>query len=410
MKLVKQSLVAMLLASAALAFAAPAIAKEAPAAAPAGPKPSKLFLKPLFEIQKLQQAGDNAGALAKLKEVEALPDPTPDDTFIITQMKYNAAIGLKDNVMLEEALIKLLASGRIPPADQPKFLSNIAALSSNRKDYVTATGALEKLSAMAPNDSNTLVSLSELYFVQKQNAKAAETLGKAIAVNKAAGQAVPEGWYRRQLALAYESKMTNALMPAALALVQAFPNPVNWRDAVIITRESYPSLTDQENLDFMRLQEATNSLNGERDYIEYANTAIDRGLPGEAKKILDIGLANNMLSPTKPIVAELTKTAAAKVTTDKASLPALEKESKTNAKLALGTADALYGYGEYARAAALYQVTVGDPKVDQNIANLRLGAALAKAGDKAGAAKALKAVKGGPREMIAQYWLAMIGG
>jgi Flp pilus assembly protein TadD len=115
-----------------------------------------------------------------------------------------------------------------------------------------------------------------------------------------------------------------------------------------------------------------------------------------------------MLTPSKPLIAELSKTASSKLAADKASLPGLEKEAKTNPKLALGTGDAYYGYGDFAKAAALYRQAVGGAGVDAATANLRLGASLARAGDKAGAAEALKLVSGGARGDLARYWLVYV--
>lgn len=405
MKMFLRSFAAAALASAAM-VAAPAMAKDAKVEAPKPPKLSKPVAVILVEAQKLMQASDNAGALVKIKEAAALPALTPDDSYTITQMQLNAAIGVKDNALIEQSLSALLATGRVSAEDRPKFLRNIGSLALQRKDYNTATKAFEELSTANPNDTEAVVGLAELYFAQKQSAKAVEALTKAITASKAANVAVPEPWYRRRLAIAYDGKLAAQLQPAALDLVRAFPSAVNWRDAVIITRDSYPKVDEQTELDFLRLQSATGSLNGERDFVEYADTALGRGLPGEAKSAIDEGIRRNMLSASKPIVLELQRSANGKIAADKASLPGLERDAKTNPKLALGTGDAYYGYGDFAKAAALYKLAVGAPTVDQGTANLRHGVSLARSGDKTGAAAALQLVKGGPREAIAQYWLA----
>jgi predicted TPR repeat methyltransferase len=74
----------------------------------------------------------------------------------------------------------------------------------------------------------------------------------------------------------------------------------------------------------------------------------------------------------------------------------------------LVTGDAYYGYADYAKAAGLYKQAVGAANVDQATAHLRMGMALAKSGDKAGATKAFEAVAGGPREALAKYWLVYL--
>ncbi len=407
MKTFAHGLAAVLIAGAALG-AAPVLAqsKAKPAAdAPKPPKLSKAVAVALQAAQKLQQAGDNAGSLAKILEAAAVPNPTPDDVYTIAALKLNAALGLKDNTLIENTLGELLATGRVSPADQPKFLRNIGSLAMNRKDYAKATESFEKLVLLAPGDADNVIALAELYFAQKQSAKAVTSIGNAIAAEKAAGKPVPEAWYRRRLAIAYDGKLAAAVQPASRDLVAAYPNAVNWRDALIITRDSFPSLDDQASLDFMRLQAVTGSLNGERDFVEYADTALGKGYPGEAQYAINEGLKRNMLVATKPLVAELKKAADAKVAADKASLPGLEKEAKANPKTALVTGDAYFGYADYAKAASLYKMAIGAANVDQSIANLRLGAALARSGDKPGATAALNAVKGGAREALAQYWI-----
>jgi len=204
-----------------------------------------------------------------------------------------------------------------------------------RKDYAAATAAFEKLTALDPNNPEHQVSLAELYFAQKQGSKAVEMLAKAVATSRAAGQAPPENWFRRRLAIAYDGKLAAEIQPAALALVAAFPNAVNWRDAIIITRDGFPAMDDQTTLDFLRLQAATGSLTGERDYVEYADTALGKGYPGEAQLALNEGIKRNMLSATKPIVAELKKSADAKVLTDDfAPVEALKAIEKHNRKWA----------------------------------------------------------------------------
>jgi len=287
MKTISRKFMALMLASAAVAtLATPAMAqrnKQEEAAKPKPPKLSKPVAAALAAAQKMQAAGDNAGSLAKIAEAEAVPNPNEDDVYFIQAIKLNAAIALKDNAIIETTLGKMLATGRVSATDTPKFLQTIGSLALARKDYPTATNAFERLVAAKPGDGEALIGLAELYNAQKQTSMAVDTIGKAVAANKAAGVAVPENWYRRQLALAYDGKLGAVVQSAALALVGAYPTAVNWRDALVITRDSF-KLDDQGSLDFMRLQAATGSLNGERDYVEYADTARGPRLPrrGEA--------------------------------------------------------------------------------------------------------------------------------
>ena len=69
--------------------------------------------------------------------------------------------------------------------------------------------------------------------------------------------------------------------------------------------------------------------------------------------------------------------------------------------------DRYYGMGNYSKAAEIYRQVLAKPDADKELANLHLGFALARAGDKAGATAALNAVTG-PRSDIAKYWLVYV--
>ena len=394
-------------ATAALTIAAtPVLAADPKPAAAKPPKLTKAVAAALAEAQKLQQAGDNAGGLVKVNEALAVPSPTAEDGYWINAIKRNIAIGLKDHKLLAEALKGQLDSGLVPAAELPTIYRNLGALALETNDYNTATGYFEKLTALQPTDGDAMVGLAELYQRQKQTGKAVATLGRAADAYKAAGQPVPETIYRRRLAIAYDAKLADQIQPLSVALVSAYPTPVNWRDALTIFRDG-SKLDEAASLDTLRLMQTVGALNGERDYFEYAEVAANKGLPAEAKMVLDDGVAKGMLSPAKPFVKELAGVVTPKLAADKAGLAGAERDAGKAAtgKLALVTGDAYYGYSNYAKAAELYRMALSKGGVDADTANTRLGIALAKSGDKAGAKTAFDAVKGpGARSTIADYW------
>ena len=231
------------------------------------------------------------------------------------------------------------------------------------------------------------------------------TAEKAIAAKKAAGGPVPDAWYARALSIAYNSKMAEPAVRLGKAYVEASPTPDNWRSALIIFRDS-SKLDDQQLLDLMRLQRAAKALKGEADFYEYANTAYDRGLPGEAKAVIDEGIATKMLSGSNKAIAEVRTLANGKIAADKGSLPssATRAKSAADGKPAFSTANAYLGYGDYAQAADLYRVALQKGGIDTDAANTRLGIALAMSGQKEAAVTAFGAVTVGSRAQIAQYW------
>lgn len=403
--------VAAAIAVATLVSGAEAAPKKGDPAVPAAaggldPKNISKPVRPfLIEAQKLEGAGDAAGALAQIRLAEATGALNATDSFYIAQAKLGLGNKLKDNKVLEEAIKASSTSDFLPAADKPKYVRNLAALALQRDDYAAATGYYEQLATMTPGEADVFTNLAVLYSRQKQNPQAIAALTKAIAASKAAGKVPEEALYRTQLKIAVDSKLAAQTQAASIDLVTAYPNPVNWRDALLTYRDTV-KMDDQSNLDIFRLMQTAGALNGERDYAEYVETAISKGLPGEAKTVLAEGIAKGMLSNSKPYVGEFNKSINKSLVADKASLPGLDKEARAAAtgKPALGLADAYYGYGEFGKAADLYRVALTKGGVDAATANLRLGAALAKAGDKVGAMTVLATVKGSPREVIAGYW------
>lgn len=392
---------------------APVLAAKKPEAAATGAD-AKNLSKPvrtiLVEAQKLEAAGDAAGTLAQLRTAEAAGGLNPTDLFFISQMKLGVGNKLKDQAVLEEGVKGSLASNLLPATEKPKYIGNLAALALQRNDYNGATQAYEQLTVLTPNDPGAFATLGELYARQKQSAKAIDALGKSIALSKAAGQPAEERVYQQQLQIAYDSKLQPQIASGSEALVGAYPTPANWRNVLLIFRDS-AKLDDQGNLDVFRLMQSAGALNGERDYAEFTETLIGKGLPGEAKTVLGEGVAKGMVSTSKSYYVDYNKSINLRLAPDKASLPALDKEARSSAagKSAMGLADAYFGYADYARAAEFYRMALAKGGVDTATANLRLGAALARSGDKAGAASALAAVKGGARETLAGYWTIWLG-
>src|SRR5438552_10562205 len=96
-----------------------------------------------------------------------------------------------------------------------------------------------------------------------------------------------------------------------------------------------------------------------------------------------------------------TKSAGEAVTLESAASKGL---AAATAKASLANGDLLYGYGQYAKAAEIYRGALSKPGADAGLINLHLGMALARSGDKAGAAAALNAVTGAHSD-VAKYWL-----
>ncbi len=168
-------------------------------------------------------------------------------------------------------------------------------------------------------------------------------------------------------------------------------------------------MTRDEGLDLLRLMAASKSLQNAYSYNEYAESALKAGLPGEVKTLIDTGRARGEINATS--LVDVYRIATSSIDKDKASLPSSEKSAATAAtgRPAANTANAFMGYGEYTKAADLYRVALQKGGIDADEVNTRLGIALARSGDKAGALDAFGKVGGtGVRKKIAELWTVWV--
>jgi hypothetical protein len=401
----------LLLGSAGLAIAMPAAAQdskdEAAAAAPERKFDiSKEARKEISALQTAVNANDTATIPAALAAAQAKAK-TSDDKYIIGQLQLKAALAAKNDAATAAALEAIIASGGVSGAQSIAMSNNLGTLHYNAKAYDKAAAAFEQTLRVDANNAEAMALLGEVRNSQGRAPEAVGLMQKAIAAKAAKGQKAEEGWYKRSVALAY-----NAKLPIASSLardwVSAYPTSKSWRDAIVIYQTS-SQLSDSELLDSMRLAHATSALAGENDYYRYANTLMLKGYSGEAKAVLDQGFASNAINKSKPIFTQIYAQATAKSQGDRASLAATAKTAMASpaAKQAMTTADAYYGYGDYAEAASLYRAALTKSGVDKDLANLRLGMALARSGDKAGATAALNAA-GGAQADVAKLWLTYL--
>lgn len=401
------------LASGALVFETPALAQQ-PGAAPAADAAaapqrkfniSKQARKEISELQTAVNAKDAANIPAKLAAAQAKAQ-NADDKYVIAQLQLKAAIDSNNEAAMGDALEAMTLSGA-PEGATAVIYNNLGKIRYNAKAYDKASAAFERAVQLNPNDTDAMILLAEARNTQGRTAEGVALIQKAIAAQTAAGKKPEESWYKRAVALAY-----NANLPSSPAIarewVAAYPSPKNWRDAIRIY-QTISKLDDSALLDSMRLAQATGALSGENDYFRFTNTLVTRGFPGEAKLALEQGFAANSISKSKATFSQLYSLATTKSQGDRASLEASATAARAapDAKKAMVTADAYYGYGDYSKAADLYRVALTKSGVDKDLASLRLGMSLARAGDKAGATAALNAA-GGAQAEIAKFWLAYL--
>lgn len=386
---------------------ASAASQPSPAAAPAQRKVSisKEAQKPIGELLAAVTANDVANIPAKLAAAQAVAK-SADEKVYVAQLQLKAAVAANDEAAQGAAIEALIASGGVDQAQIPTFYLALGKLQHKNRQYAQAAASFEHALASDPANPDSLVLLAEARNSQGRVSDAVALLQRAVQAKTAAGQKADEGWYKRAIALAF-----NASLPSAIDLgrqwVAAYPTPTNWRDALRIYRKiGNPDPTSA--LDALRLARATGALEGDPDYYAFAEKA-GNSSPGEARAVLDEAIAAKQIDPTKPLFKDMVAKLQASRVMTLGELPQLATEARAApaARLAVRIGDAYYGYGDYAKAVELYRVALPKIGADANLINLHVGMALARAGDKAGATAAFKAVAG-PQAELAKFWLVYL--
>lgn len=434
--------------------AAPALAKDKPAAQQKAPdlKPSKTYIPAYLaaknaldaavkrpeviaakaKLTAAQTAYENAtGKKAKADAMAQMDAATAELAGLLTAEKglVEAAIAastIPDDKHLSGSLLlnlgnlgfnkeaqrrgiqMQLESGKLAAADVPKYNAIVGRLSMDLKDYPAARTALQTALDAGYTADDVAVTLADAYIKDGQQAAGLKVLEDATTK---AGAAAPADWMRYGASVAYKAKLPNEASWFSNALVASYPTTENWSLALAVVRDMR-GYAGQDQIDLLRLMERTKSFLEERDYVDYIQAADPRRLPGEALKVVNLGLAAGKLNPADQFVSDAKAQASGRIAADKASLPGLEKDARaagSTAATAQAAGDAFLSYDDAAKAEAMFALALTKPGVDVSRVNLRLGITQADQGKWAEAQASFAKVTDA-RAPIAQLWSAYAQG
>ncbi|NYI21570.1 hypothetical protein FHS93_000456 [Sphingobium francense] len=420
MRFVTPVALALTLALAGGAVSAPAFAAKKDEKKGGAPKlnVSPDVIKALQAAQQAAEKQDFAAAKAALADADSKAKSN-DDKYQIGAIKLNASIASKDAAMQSEALTQMLDSGLTPPEQAGQFNAVAADQALQAKNYDLAITRAQAAAAAGYKPDAVNVTLAQAYFgkagtanssVEPQrglNQQGLAALKAAADATRAAGGQVPAQWYQIGVSRAAQAKLPEVTEWAKMAY-QAAPSGENLRTLIRLFQQANPNISNRENLDVLRLMATSGGLVVAQDYLEYAEMASKTGIYGEVKSAIDAGRSKGVLSASQG--GDLYQTAVPKIAGDKGSLGTAEADAKkaANGKIAAATADAYLGYGDYAKAAAMFELAKQKGGVDADEINTRMGIAKALGGDNASAKAAFQSVQAGSRKQIADLWLAYL--
>jgi tetratricopeptide (TPR) repeat protein len=372
----------------------PALAVAADAAQSIGPKVGK----PMKAAQDAMKAKNWAEALAKVKEAQAIEGKTPFEEYQINEFLGFILINQKDFGGAATAFEKNVNSGQVPAAELNNKLKTLAQLTFQTKQYPKAIDYTGRYLKAVPGETDMQMLLAQAYYLQKNYKGAGEAALPAIVATERAGKKPDENWLLLLMRSNYELNDNAGISTALEKLVRHYPKPDYW-DGLLSTMAKTGERNDRLTLGIYRLRLETGTLKRADDYIEMGQLAIDAGVPGEAQQVVEAGFANKLLDVPESKARNERLLASAKklVEADKATIATEDKAARAapTGQADVGIGQAYLSYGQYDQAIEALErgIKKGGVKLPEE-AQISLGIAYLKKGQKAQAQTAFKTVAG----------------
>lgn len=420
----KAALAAMLAVGMGTVVVTPVIAKDKQAKQPEL-KLGDAFRNTAAPAQKALASGDMAAAETAVAAAEAAAS-SDDEKYVAAELrlqllsKQNAtpsndpAVIAKTNQSYKGPIDVLLNNPRTPTDQRAKLATARGQIAFGDKDYAGAIKYYTIAQQAGASSDDISLALAQAKVKTGDIAGGVAGLDQIVKADEAKGQKAPEDLYKYAVSNLYKTNDRATTLDWVKRWLAAYPTTENWRNAIIVFGFQGPTaaqMSKANKVDLYRLMRATGSLADRGDFLEYAQDAIDLGLPDEAKTVIEQGRASGKL-PASDSNAKAIASAADRAIAAQGSLGSLATKAKASAKgdLAQQTADAYLGKADYATAIELYNLALQKGVTHADETNMHLGIAEAMSGNTAGAMAPLNAVQSSPNKDVASLWLAYLAG
>ena len=350
--------------------------------------------KPAQEAQKLLQENKAKEAAAKAQEALSAAK-NPYEILISNQLLANASLKAGDFPTAAKALDAMIASGQLP--DPTPVRKTLIQLYYQTKNYPKTIEIATAYLKDQPNDVEVPVLVAQSYYLTNDYTKASAGLRAVVKSSDAAGRPVKEETLNLLMASDYALKNDDAVRGDLELLVARYPKPQYTKDLISMYEKSLraASSATKTSLDVYLIKFNSGLLTKPEDFTGMTELALQDGMPGLAKKVMDKGVADGILGQgaQKDRENRMLNLATTQAAADQKGLAAGEAEAakaKTGDPL-VKTGEAYWSYGMYDKAISTTEAGIAKGVTDADDAKLRLGIAYLGAGQRP---KALEAWKG----------------
>jgi tetratricopeptide (TPR) repeat protein len=356
----------------------------------------------------LQAAQDAIGkkrwetALGKIKEADAAAGKTAFDQYKINELLWYVYLQQGRNADAARVLEGQLASPQMPAGDKVSRTKTLAQLYSRAGNYAKAWQVANQYLKSVPGDKDMQLLVANAAFQQKDYKGA---IAAADRIMKAGGTP-SQDLLQLVLRSNYELNDSAGTARALEQLLRYYPSQDTW----VRVLDGYLKQTknDQALMALYRLSEDVGALKEPRQYIDMTQALVIGGFGQEAERVIKAGIAANIFTGDDLTRAQRTLEAAKrKADEERLALPKAAGQlaaAKTGDEM-LNIGKLYFSAGDYTQAASTVQKAIAKGGLsDPNGANMLLGIALKRKGDKAGATQAFAAVKDPKAAEVARLW------
>jgi hypothetical protein len=369
-------------------------------------KVSPAVAKPLQAAQNASKARKWAECLSNLKTADATSGKSAYDTFIINELTAFCALSSNDIAAATRAYEANLSS----PFAADKIAQrtrDLAKIYFNARDYKKTVEVGRDAITKGYGDQDTYLVVAQSYYQMNDFRNAKEFVGNWIKDQEKRGQRPRENAIQIYVTSCMRLKDEACTAAGFEKLVTYYPNPAGWAN---LMQSLFASRNEAAAFNAYRLATEVGAMRAGDDYTEMAQRALEKGLPGEALTTLEAAFARKVFTDKRDIDrnTRLLNTTKERAAADRASLAKQDRDAAAgkSADADLRVGQAYMSYGQYAPAVtAIRRGIAKGNAADPAEAQLILGIALIKAGEKAEAGRVLRAIKGDAElQRVAKLW------
>jgi len=387
-----------------------ALAPASSAFAQAKQQPSRAAAKPLKAAEDAMKAKKYDVVAQKLKEVEALPERSPYDEFLVHEMQGFLDVHAKNYAAAEKDLEAVVNSNFVSQSEVPTRVRELAVLNLTLKDYVKAIDYGTRAVKGGYADDSTYEVLEQAYYLKGDHKATLKYVGDYVDAEIKAGKTPKERSLKTVMATCVAMKDQVCVTRSFERLVSYYPKGDYWANLLSSLFSDADYKPDEPRLQLYRLAFDVNVLKNPADFTEMAQLSMDQGAAGEAVRVLQKGIDGNVFTEQrdKDKNARLLAAAQKRATADQATLPQIvtQAASEPSGPKAVSLGVILLSYQQYPQAVdALSRGLKTGGLQSAASAQLLLGIAELKSGNKDAAIKTFHAVKGDQKfERLANLW------